>query len=83
MKRTIKKILFLITKNQRKGIIVLTILLFMGIFLEIFGLGILIPAFSILLDPESLEKTPILGFLKDLFPNISHTDFSLFFLVVL
>ena len=81
MNSTIKKIFFLITKNQRKGIIVLTILLFMGIFLEIFGLGILIPAFSILLDPESLEKTPILGFLKDLFPNISHTDFSLFFLV--
>jgi len=81
MNSTIKKIFFLITKNQRKGIIVLTILLFMGIFLEIFGLGILIPAFSILLDPESLEKAPILGFLKDLFPNISHTDFSLFFLV--
>ena len=81
MNSTIKKIFFLITKNQRKGIIVLTILLFMGMFLEVFGLGILIPAFSILLDPESLEKTPILGFLKDLFPNISHTDFSLFFLV--
>ena len=81
MNSTIKKIFFLITKNQRKGIIVLTILLFMGMFLEVFGLGILIPAFSILLDPESLEKTPMLAFLKDLFPNISHTDFSLFFLV--
>ena len=56
----IKKIIFLITKRQKKGLIALTLLLFVGMILEIFGLGILIPALSILLDPELLDKTPII-----------------------
>ena len=75
MKSNIKKLIFLITKNQRKGLIVLTLMLFIGMFLEVFGLGILIPALSILLDPESLEKTPILVSFRNLFPKFSHKSF--------
>ena len=81
MKSTIKKIIFLITKNQRKGLIVLTLLLFIGMFLEVFGLGILIPALSILLDPESFEKTPILVSFKELFPNLLYERFIIVFLI--
>ena len=77
----IKKIIFLITKRQKKGLIVLTLLLFVGMILEIFGLGILIPALSILLDPELLDKTPIISSIKDFFPNFSHKSFLLLFLV--
>mgnify|MGYP001393623296 CR=1 FL=1 len=82
MKSTIKKIIFLITKNQRKGLIVLTLLLFIGMFLEVFGLGILIPALSILLDPESFEKIPILVSFKELFPNLLYERFIIVFLIV-
>ena len=81
MKSTIKKIIFLITKNQRKGLIVLTLLLFIGMFLEVFGLGILIPALSILLDPESFEKTPILVSFKEFFPNLLYERFIIVFLI--
>lgn len=83
MKSDIKKLIFLITKNQRKGLIVLTLLLFIGMFLEVFGLGILIPALSILLDPESLEKTPILVSFRNLFPNFSHESFLVIFLLAI
>ena len=78
---TLKKINFLITKRQRKGLVILTLLLFVGMILEIFGLGILIPALSILLDPELLDKTPIISSIKDFFPNFSHKSFLLLFLV--
>ena len=57
---TLKKINFLITKRQRKGLVILTLLLFIGMFLEIFGLGILIPTISIILDPEITDKTPLI-----------------------
>lgn len=83
MKSNIKKLIFLITKNQRKGLIVLTLMLFIGMFLEVFGLGILIPALSILLDPESLEKTPILVSFRNLFPNFSHKSFLVIFLLAI
>lgn len=83
MKSTIKKIFFLITKSERKGLVVLALLLFIGMFLEVFGLGILIPAFSILLDPESLEKTPILASFKELFPNLSFEGFIIVFLIAI
>ena len=80
MLSTLKKINFLITKRQRKGLVILTLLLFVGMILEVFGLGILIPAISILLDPEMIEKTPSIVSLKSFFPNFSHQNFILFFL---
>ena len=76
----LKKINFLITKRQRRGLIILTLLLFVGMILEVFGLGILIPALSILLDPEMVDKTPLVTFIKNLLPEFSHHSFILFFL---
>ncbi|MDB4255349.1 ABC transporter ATP-binding protein/permease [Flavobacteriaceae bacterium] len=60
--------------------VVLTLLLFVGMVLEVFGLGILIPAISILLDPEMIDKTPMISSIKNLFPNFSHQNFVIFFL---
>ena len=80
MLSTLKKINFLITKRQRKGLVILTLLLFVGMVLEVFGLGILIPAISILLDPEMIEKTPLISSIKSLLPNFSYQKFVIFFL---
>ena len=55
-----KKIIFLLTKRQRKGFAILIFLLFAGMILEIFGLGILIPALSLLMDPKIIEDMPLL-----------------------
>lgn len=77
---TLKKINFLITKRQRKGLVILTLLLFIGMILEVFGLGILIPALSILLDPEMIDKTPLFSSIRNYFSEFSDQNFIFFFL---
>tara|TARA_B100001057_G_scaffold484912_1_gene563767 strand:- start:12558 stop:14282 length:1725 start_codon:yes stop_codon:yes gene_type:complete len=77
------KINSLITDRQRRGIIILVILLFIGMILEVFGLGIIIPMINILIDPEMVENNYALRTLKDFFPNFSHRDFVFFFLGVI
>ena len=81
MLSTLKKINFLITKRQRKGLIILALLLFVGMVLEIFGLGILIPALSIVLDPEMIEKTPFIEFIRNYFSKFSDQSFIFLFLL--
>lgn len=83
MLNILTKINSLITNKQRRGTIILMILLFIGMILEVFGLGILIPMINILLDPEMVENTFGLRSMKDFFPNFSHRDFVLFFLGVI
>lgn len=48
------KILFLLSKKQKKQILGLFFLLLLGIFFEMLGLGILIPVFSVMLNPQKL-----------------------------
>lgn len=80
MLSTLKKINFLITKRQRKGLVILTLLLFIGMFLEIFGLGILIPTISIILDPEITDKTPLILPIRNFFSEFSDLSFVFIFL---
>lgn len=75
MLSTLKKINFLITKRQRKGLVILTLLLFVGMILEVFGLGILIPALSILLDPEMIETNSKASFVRSFFLGYSNQNF--------
>jgi len=72
---TLKKINFLITKRQRKGLVILTLLLFVGMVLEVLGLGILMPALSILLDPEMIENNALAKFARSFFLEYSNQNF--------
>lgn len=83
MLSVLKKINFLITKRQRIGLVILTFLLFIGMFLEIFGLGILIPTISIILDPEITDKTPFILTIRNFFSELSDLSFAFLFLGVL
>ena len=78
---TIKKINFLITKRQRKGLVILTFLLFVGMILEVFGLGILIPVLSLLLDPKIAEELTLLIYIQELLPEMSYQKFLYAFLL--
>ena len=80
MLEILKKINFLITKGQRKRLIALVFLLFIGMILEIFGLGILIPILSLLLNPENIDNEFTLFFIKDFLPEVSYQNFVLIFL---
>jgi len=77
---TLKKINFLITKRQRKGLVKLTFLLFIGMILEIFGIGILIPTISILLDPEMIQESIYLSSIREKFSKFSDQSFIFLFL---
>ena len=58
---TLKKINFLITKRQRKGLVILTFLLFIGMILEVFGLGVLVPVLTLILDENFINTYPELN----------------------
>ena len=77
----LNKINFLITKRQRKGLIILTFLLIIGMVLEVFGLGALIPVLSLLLDPKIMEESASLIFIKDILPEMSYQSFLIMFLL--
>ncbi|MDA9852259.1 ABC transporter ATP-binding protein/permease [Flavobacteriaceae bacterium] len=59
----------ILPKNQKKALMLLSGLLFIGMLFEILGLGILYPILTVLLDPEKMRMT-----LK----NITYFDFSLY-----
>lgn len=80
MYNSLKKLDFLITKRQKKGIVILIFLLFFGILFEIFGLGIISPAISILLDPLSIQDIPILLSIKKYISNYTSVNFTFIFL---
>lgn len=83
MFKKIKKINFLITKRQRKGLVILTLLLFIGMILEVFGLSILIPALSIILDQEMIEKTSLISSTRNYFHEFSNQIFIFLFLGII
>lgn len=56
----IKKILFLLSKKQKKELSILTILLFIGLVFEMLGLGVLLPVIAILINNNIQEKFPVI-----------------------
>ena len=50
----LKKIIFILSPKQIKGIALISLLLFLGMILEAFGLGVLLPIISFILEPETL-----------------------------
>ena len=54
-----KKTAFLLSKSQKKELIILLFLLIIGIFFEMLGLGILLPALTIMLDSDIGSSYPV------------------------
>lgn len=54
---------------------ILTLLLFVGMVFEVFGLGILIPVLSILLNPEMIESNLAISNVREVFSNFSNQQF--------
>ena len=84
--KNIKIINLLFTKSQRQSLILLVCLLFIGMIFEIFGLGVLLPIISILLDKEYIKSNYYLNELFISFNDLSENDFLvyiLFFLIII
>ena len=66
---TIKKFNSLLNFSQKKEVIFLLFLIFIGMFLETLGVGLIIPMFTIIMDPNIANKYPIAAtFLSNLSP---------------
>ena len=74
-----KKINFLINKRQRRMLILLIFLVFFGMVLESFGLGIIIPAISIVIEPDFLTQSKELNLFLN-YAEFSQKEFTFFFL---
>ena len=56
MKKALDNIRKILSKSQKKKLMIITILLVGSIFLEFFGIGLLIPIMAIVLSPDYLES---------------------------
>jgi len=79
----LKKINFLITRRQRLGLVLLAMLLLLGMVMEVFGLGILLPAITLILDPDIINKNEYFGSISDYLGLDSHLEFVFYFLGII
>ena len=75
MINSINKIIFLLTKKQKISLVYLSLLLVVGMFLEVFGLGLIIPLITIILDPELINDSFGISYIKEYLGDISHNEF--------
>jgi len=61
MIKDIKKIGFLLNSSQKKSLIFLTFLLFIGMIMEVLGLGAILPVITFILDSELLLKNEFIN----------------------
>jgi ABC-type bacteriocin/lantibiotic exporter with double-glycine peptidase domain len=79
----LKKINFLISKRQRLGLILLAFLLLIGMVMEVFGLGILLPGISLIIDPEIINNNETFNAIYKFFSFESHFELVSSFLATI
>ena len=83
MLNNLKKLKFLFSHKQNKYILILSIFLLFAMGFEIIGLGVLFPAISFVLDPNSVNQSQIFFFLDSYVNNLNiYLIFYLFFLFI-
>ena len=61
MIKDIKKIRFMLDKEQRNSLLILSLLLVIGMFLEIIGLGVILPIITFILDFEIFASNELIS----------------------
>ena len=69
MKEAFKKIFQILNPDEKRSLGFISILLLIGMFLEIFGLGLVFPFIISLLDPEKLSGIEFLNEFNIIFRN--------------
>jgi len=68
-----KKLKKIIPTSEHKKLVLLVLLLFLGMFFEVLGIGILLPILTAVLDPEILSKNQVSSTVLDFF-QIANKD---------
>ena len=71
----------ILSKREQIGALILSVTLLFAMFLEVLGLGILLPLISVIIDPERGGEFEFINEIKIFFNNISDRDFVIYFLV--
>ena len=82
MLEQLKKINLLISRRHKRNLILLTLLLSVGMFLEIFSLSLILPLVMMFSDAEYLLNNPLLSFFTKNIMDISPLLFFKYFLIV-
>ena len=77
------KFLSILNKNQKAKIIVLIFLLFLGMILEILGIGLLLPFLEIISDENITGKYPLLKDIFNYFMIDNYKSQVAFFLILI
>ncbi|MDC0916613.1 ABC transporter ATP-binding protein [Flavobacteriaceae bacterium] len=80
MKDHFFKIISLLSRRQKKSLVLLTLLLIVGMFLEVLGIGILLPALTIILNPKEISVL-IQNFTVISFDSLSYQEMVLWSLI--
>jgi ABC-type multidrug transport system fused ATPase/permease subunit len=71
----ISKFLYLFDARSKKLALLLVFMIFLGVVLEMFGIGIVIPLITLFSSPEPLKTSPFLGRVYDWLQPESETQF--------
>lgn len=77
------KLKFILTNDQKKSLYYITFLLFIGMFFEIFGLGVIFPFILSIVNPEELYKIEIISKIIENFQLTSNSEITFFLLSLL
>ncbi len=58
---TFQKLLHLLTKKQRKELLLLTLLMIIGLLFEMIGIGVIIPILGIIVNSDKINSYPIIN----------------------
>ena len=78
----ISKLFFLLNKKERKQTFFLVFLIIVSMVFELFGIALLIPTISLLIDNEYINSSEYLNRLSNFLSNYN-IDVILFFLIAL
>lgn len=79
----LNKIVSILDKREKRTLVLLSILLFIGMLLEIFGLSLIFPFIISILEPETLSSLSFISMFREILPEIETSDFILLFLILL
>ena len=79
----LNKIVSILDKREKRTLALLSILLFIGMLLEIFGLSLIFPFIISILEPETLSSLSFISMFREILPEIETSDFILLFLILL
>ena len=81
MLKQLKKINLLLNKRHKKSLVLLALLLFIGIFLEMISLALIVPLAKMISDPEYMINNSLLEFFRKHIIDISSLLFFKYFLI--